>query len=85
VFILAGVACADESGRPTEAIISAIVCPANNEVDESVLPVAGWSTGSAKQQWRFERISIFNGKVGEREYELSPHNLRRIAIRRLTP
>jgi hypothetical protein len=51
---------------------TAIVCPANIEIDESALPIPGWSTASAKQQRSFERISIFNGKVGGTEYDLAP-------------
>jgi hypothetical protein len=49
-----------------------VVCPASIDVTESVVPTPGWSVGSAKQQRRFERISIYNGRVGGREFELAP-------------
>lgn len=49
-----------------------VVCPANIEVDESVLPIPGWSTDPVKQQRKFERISVFNGKAGGREFDLAP-------------
>lgn len=58
-----------------------VVCPATIEVDESVLPIPGWSTDSAKQQRRFERISIFNGNVGGKEFELAPDNQKEVGNR----
>lgn len=51
-----------------------VVCPASIAVTESVAPIPGWSGAAAKTQHAFERISIFNGKSGEREFELAPDN-----------
>ena len=49
-----------------------IVCPAILEVNESILPIPGWNTTPARQQHKFERISIFNGTPGDKEFELAP-------------
>lgn len=53
---------------------AAVTCPATVEVTESVTPSPPWNAGPAKHPRKFERISIYNGKAGEREFELAPDN-----------
>jgi hypothetical protein len=47
-------------------------CPASIEVTETAGAVSGWKIEDAKAKRAFERISIYNGTNGDREFELAP-------------
>jgi hypothetical protein len=51
---------------------AAVVCPPSIAVTESAAPIPGWNISTGKVEHAFERISIFNGKPGEREFDLAP-------------
>jgi hypothetical protein len=41
-------------------------------VEESAVPPEGWTGSGGKVKRIFERVSIYNGEAGAREYELAP-------------
>jgi hypothetical protein len=47
-------------------------CPPTITVTETPAGVAGWRTKAGKGLRAFERVSIYNGTDGGREYELAP-------------
>jgi hypothetical protein len=49
-----------------------LTCPASIKVTESAAPMQGWKSSSSTVERKFERISIYNGKDGEKEFELAP-------------
>jgi hypothetical protein len=49
-----------------------VVCPPSITVTESAAAIPGWNVSTAKVEHAFERISVFNGKPGEREFDLAP-------------
>ena len=50
----------------------AVVCPASITVREAAVPVAGWTPEAANVKHEFERISVYNGTAGGKEYDLAP-------------
>ena len=50
----------------------ALQCPAAVTITETPVPPNGWRAADGKSQRAFERISIYNGQEGGREYELAP-------------
>lgn len=73
VYSLVCSALSNASAQPKQSLTT-LACPATIEVIESVAPISGWSAGPATRQRSFERISIYNGKAGGREFELAPDN-----------
>jgi hypothetical protein len=51
---------------------STLSCPAAIKVTETVSTVDGWKGGSTTVERSFERVSIYNGKDGDKEYDLAP-------------
>jgi hypothetical protein len=51
---------------------TSLTCPATLEVAETAIPVSGWQVGNATGRRKLERISIYNGTNGSREFELAP-------------
>ncbi len=47
-------------------------CPTAIEVLETAAPIANWQVNNGTVRREFERISIYNGKNGGREFELAP-------------
>ena len=47
-------------------------CPALIEVTESAKPTPGWSAVPVTKSRAFERVSIYNGEPGGKEYDLAP-------------
>jgi len=47
-------------------------CPDKVTVSETIAPVPGWKSTPSASGHAFERISIFNGIAGGKEYELAP-------------
>jgi hypothetical protein len=48
-------------------------CPATIDVSEQATPVAGWEAeNSAAAKQKFERVSIYNGQPGGKEFDLAP-------------
>jgi hypothetical protein len=58
-------------GSRAQSATASLTCPATITVSETSSPIKGW-TSSVKAEHRFERVSIFNGKPGEQEFELAP-------------
>jgi hypothetical protein len=54
-----------------------VLCPAAITVNESTVPVPGWTVTPSKTQHAFERISVYNGKSGGQEYDLAPDDEKR--------
>lgn len=56
----------------TAAGAQTIECPAAITVTEKLSAVPGWRAPEAKSEKQFERVSIYNGDDGGREYQLAP-------------
>lgn len=51
---------------------AALTCPATIKVTESAAGTGAWKGSSVTTEHSFERISIYNGKDGDKEYDLAP-------------
>lgn len=58
-----------QSAPPTRELLT---CPESIQVDETAAPLKGWKSSSSTVERKFERVSIYNGKEGEKEFELAP-------------
>src|SRR5271157_2595329 len=47
-------------------------CPETITVTEAATPMKGWNANGGRVDHPFERVSIYNGKDGDREFELAP-------------
>jgi hypothetical protein len=52
--------------------LAALSCPEKLLVTETVASVEGWKASGSQVEHPFERVSIFNGTPGGKEYELAP-------------
>jgi hypothetical protein len=70
-LMLAGLAAEEPAAPP------ALSCPASLAVVETAQPASGWKPASVKTQHVFERISVYNGTAGGKEYDLAPDEERK--------
>ena len=54
------------------AAFAEVSCPESLKVAESAMPAPGWKASSDVTTHAFERISVYNGTAGGKEYELAP-------------
>ena|SRR5579864_2679706 len=62
----------------TPSSTSGLSCPETVAVTEAVKPVSGWEASGGQINRQFERVSIFNGKRGGKEYELAPDHEKKV-------
>jgi len=62
----------DLTNAQTTAPAASCQCPETIEVNEAAAQPQGWSATGGRVKRRFERISIYNGKRGRKEFELAP-------------
>jgi hypothetical protein len=60
-----------------EASHHELSCPATIDVTETATATARWQAGNATSKRKFERISIYNGQPGGKEFELAPDDQKR--------
>ncbi len=70
-FIALGAVAAGSLGAQEEGITS-LSCPVTIDVRETVTPLTGWQASPANATHTFERLSIYNGRSGGKEFELAP-------------
>src|SRR5262249_4257668 len=49
-----------------------VTCPESVKVTETAALAPGWKASSGQSEHAFERISVYNGAAGGKEYELAP-------------
>jgi hypothetical protein len=51
---------------------AALSCPETIKVSEAAIAPAPWKSAAAQSDHAFERVSIYNGTPGAKEYDLAP-------------
>jgi hypothetical protein len=51
---------------------TSLSCPEKVSVSETIAATQGWKSTPGQSDRAFERVSIFNGNAGGKEYELAP-------------
>lgn len=55
-----------------QSFSTGLSCPEKVTVSETIAPAQGWKASPSQSERAFERVSIFNGIAGGKEYELAP-------------
>lgn len=53
-------------------VAAALSCPESIKVTETAAPGPGWKAENGQSEHAFQRVSIYNGTAGGKEYELAP-------------
>jgi hypothetical protein len=72
VLIILGLSGAPRAPGQNVSTGKSLACPSEIELTETASGVQGWQSHSVRVKRSFERVSIYNGSDGAREYELAP-------------